>query len=151
MLKISDVVQSKRSAIWSVSPRDTAYKAMEIMADKDIGALVVMDNDNVVGIISERDIARNVILDELASRKVPVAKLMTRDVYCISDDKGIEDCMKVMTTAHIRHMPVFKGKKLVGIITYGDIANALLLEQRIKIHDLENYTACTDSVLYDED
>ncbi len=149
MLTIRDVLQSKSSAIWSISPRDTAYTAMEIMAEKNIGVLVVIDRKNVVGIISERDLARHVILKELSSKEVTVKKLMTMDIYCITPDKSVEECMGVMTTAHIRHMPVFEKKRLIGVITFGDIVKALLVEQEIKIHDLESYISCSDSVVFD--
>ncbi|MBI4826217.1 MAG: CBS domain-containing protein [Nitrospirae bacterium] len=151
MLTIKDVLQSKSSAIWSVCPDDSAYKTMELMAEKNIGVLVVIDGDNVVGIVSERDLARKIILKELSSKKVSVKKIMTKDIYCITPDKSVEECMGVMTTAHIRHMPVFENKRLIGVITFGDIANALLVEQEIKIQDLESYFSCCDSVSFDHD
>ncbi len=150
MLTIRDVLLSKSSAIWSISPQDSAYTAMEIMAEKNIGVLVVIDKEKVVGIVSERDLARNIILKELSPKEVPVKKIMTKDIYCITPDKSVEECMGVMTTAHIRHMPVFENKRLIGVVTFGDIVNALLLEQKIKIHDLENYAACSDSVAFDD-
>lgn len=150
MLTIKDVLQSKSSAIWSISPLDTAYTAMEIMAEKNIGVLVVIDKKNVAGIISERDLARHVILKNLSPKEVTVKKLMTKDIYCISSDKSVEECMGVMTTAHIRHMPVFEKKTLKGVITFGDIVKALLVEQEIKIHDLEGYISCCDSVAFDD-
>lgn len=150
MLTIRDVLQSKSSAVWLVGPNDTAYTAMEIMAEKNIGVLVVIDKEKVVGIVSERDLARNIILKELSAKKVPVKKIMTRDIYCITPDKSVEECMSVMTTAHIRHMPVFANKRLIGVITFGDIVNALLLEQKIKIHDLESYFSCCDAGVYDD-
>jgi CBS domain-containing protein len=124
---------------------------MEIMTDKNIGVLVVIDEDNVVGIISERDLARNIILRQLVPRKVTVGELMTRDIYCISSDKSVEECMGVMTSAHIRHMPVFERNKLVGLVTYADIVKALLTEQEIKIQDLESYVSCCDIVSYEDD
>ena len=149
MLTIRDVLQSKSSAVWSVCPQDTAYTAMEIMAEKNIGVLVVIDKEKVVGIVSERDLARNIILKELSSKKVPVKKIMTEDIFCITPDKSVEECMGVMTSAHIRHMPVFDNKRLIGLLTFGDIVNALLLEQKIKIHDLESYYSCCDAGVYD--
>lgn len=148
MLTIKDVLQSKSSAIWAVCPDDTAYETMKLMAEKNIGVLVVIDNDNVVGIVSERDLARKIILKEQSSKKVPVKKIMTKDIYCITPDKSVEECMGVMTTAHIRHMPVFENKRLIGVITFGDIANALLLEKDVKIQDLESYFSCCDSVSF---
>jgi CBS domain-containing protein len=150
MLTIGDVLQSKSSAVWSVGPQDTAYAAMELMAEKNIGVLVVIDKEKVVGIVSERDLARNIILKELSPKKVPVKKIMTRDIYCITPDKSVDECMGVMTSAHIRHMPVFDNKRLIGLLTFGDIVNASLLEQKIKIHDLESYYSCCDAGAYDD-
>jgi CBS domain-containing protein len=143
MLTIKDVLQAKNSSIWSVCPRDTAYEAMDIMAEKNIGVLVVIDEDSVVGVVSERDLARSIILKEQSPKDVPVEQLMTKEIYCVTSDKSVEECMGVMTTAHIRHMPVFENKRLVGVVTFGDIVKAVLMEQQIKIQDLENYhTAC---------
>ncbi len=150
MLTIRDVIQSKSSAVWSVGPLDTAHTAMEIMTEKNIGVLVVIDREKVVGIVSERDLARNIILKELSARNVPVKKIMTRDIYCITTDKSVEECMGVMTTAHIRHMPVFDHRRLIGVITFGDIAHALLLEQKINIHDLESYSSVCDTEGYED-
>ncbi len=150
MLTIKDILQSKSSAISSVTPQDTAYKAMELMAEKNIGALIVLDENSVVGVVSERDLARKIILKTVSSKKIPVEKLMTKDVYCITSDKTVEECMGVMTSAHIRHMPVFENKRLMGIVTFGDIAKALLLEQKIKIRDLESYYTCSGSVSFDD-
>ncbi len=145
MLTIKDILQSKSSAIWSVYPKDTAYTAMEIMAEKNIGVLLVIDGEKVVGIVSERDLARNIILKDISSKEVLVEELMTREIYCITPDKSIDECMGVMTTAHCRHMPVFEKNKLIGVITFGDIVNALLIEQKVKIQDLESYVSCCDS------
>lgn len=150
MLTIRDVLQSKSSAIWSICPNDTAYTAMATMSERNIGVLIVIDEENVVGIISERDLARNIILKDLSPKNVLIEKLMTRDIYCITPDKSVEECMGVMTTAHIRHMPVFENNKLIGLITFGDIVNAVLTEQKIKIQDLESYVSCCDSVAFDD-
>jgi len=144
MLIIRDILRSKSSVIWSILPNETAYQAMEIMAEHNIGVLLVMDEDNVAGIVSERDLARNIILKELSAKKVLVEELMTKDIYCIAPDKSVEESMGVMTAAHIRHMPVFENNKLMGVVTFADIVNALLLEQEIKIQDLESYVSCCD-------
>lgn len=150
MLTINDVLQSKSSAIWSVCPDDTAYAAMELMAEKDIGVLLVIDEEQVVGIVSERDIARKIILKDRSPRKVPVRDLMTRDIYGINTDKSIEECMGVMTAAHCRHLPVFQNNRLIGIVTFGDIVKALLLEQKVKIEDLESYISCCDAPSFED-
>jgi CBS domain-containing protein len=150
MLTIKDILQSKSSAIWSVSPQDTTFKAMEIMTEQNIGALLVIDDEYVAGIFSERDFARNIVLKKLSADKVLVEELMTREIYCITPEKSVEECMGVMTTAHIRHMPVFENEKLIGVVTFADIVKALLLEHKIKIHDLEDYHSCCDAVSFDE-
>jgi CBS domain-containing protein len=150
MLTIKDILQSKSSSIWSISPKDTAYKAMEIMAERNIGALVVIDEENVVGVISERDIARNIILKRLPSRETPVEKLMTKEIYCITPDKSVEECMGVMTTAHIRHMPVFENNRLTGLVTFGDITKGLLIEHKVRIQDLESYHSCCNSLSFED-
>lgn len=151
ILTIRDVLQSKSSAIWSIGPKDTAYSAMEMMAEKNIGVLVVIDGESVVGIVSERDFARKLFLKDISSRDVTIEELMTKDVYCITQDKSVDECMGVMTTAHIRHMPVFENNKLIGVLTFADIVKAFLMEQEVKIQDLEDYQSCCDSVAYDED
>ena len=148
MLTVRDILQSKSSAIWSIGPGDTAYVAMEIMAEKNIGVLVVIDDESVVGIISERDIVRNIVLKEVSAKKVLVEELMTRDIYCVTPDKPVEECMGVMTTAHCRHMPVFEHSRLAGLVTFGDIVKAMLLVQQIKIEDLENYSSRCDVVTF---
>ncbi len=145
MLTIKDVLQSKSSAIWSIGPKDTALKAMEIMTERNIGALLVIDEEHVAGIFSERDFARNIISKEISAKEVLVEELMTKEIYCITPDKSVAECMGVMISAHIRHMPVFENKKLLGVITFADISKALLEEQKIKIQDLENYSSCCDS------
>jgi CBS domain-containing protein len=144
MLTIRDILQSKSSVIWSILPKDTAYEAMQTMAEHNIGVLLVMDGDNVAGIVSERDFARNIILKELSPKEVLVEELMTKDIYCIAPDKSVEECMGVMTAAHIRHMPVFENNKLMGVVTFADIVNALLLEKEIQIQDLQTYVSCCD-------
>jgi CBS domain-containing protein len=150
VLTIRDILQSKSSAIWSIGPTDTAYKAMEIMTERNIGALVVIDEKSVAGIFSERDFARNIILKDVSPKEVLVESLMTKEIYCIAPDKSVEECMGVMTTAHIRHMPVFENNQLIGLVTFADIVKALLIEQKIKIQDLESYSSCCDSVSFDD-
>lgn len=150
MLEIKDVLQSKSSAIWSVEPNDTAYSAIELMADKNIGALIVMDGEIVVGIFSERDYVRKVVLKEKSSRNTPVKELMTTNLYCINSDKKVEECMALMTKARIRHMPVYKNKIFAGIVTFGDIVNAVIVDQKVKIQDLETYIKGCEAVDFED-
>jgi CBS domain-containing protein len=139
MLKVQDVLRSKSKDIWSISSGETTYKALEMLADKDIGALMVIDEGKFAGIFSERDYARKVILKGKSSKETSVGELMTREVYSITPEKTVEECMALMSTIHCRHMPVFENNQLIGVVTIGDIVNAIIIDQQIQIHDLEKY------------
>jgi CBS domain-containing protein len=139
MLTVRDVLNTKKKDIWSIDSQSTAYKALQIMADKDIGALLVIDKGQLVGIFSEKDYARKVILEGKSSKETSVGELMTREMYSIAPDRPIEECMALMTATRNRHMPVFEDDQLVGIVALGDIVNAIISKQKIAIHDLENY------------
>lgn len=139
MLRIRDVLKSKGSKVWSVSRKSTVYGALEIMADKNVGALVVMDRDELVGIFSERDYARKVVLQGKHSKDTLVEELMTPEVYSVTPGETVEECMAVMTAAHCRHMPVFEEGNLAGIVSIGDIVDATIKEHKVKIRDLEKY------------
>jgi CBS domain-containing protein len=139
MLKVKDLLAHKGRNVWSVSSRETAYYALELMAEKDIGALMVVDEGKFVGIFSERDYARKVILHGKSSRETPVAELMTKDVYSIETEKSVEECMALMTAVHCRHMPVLENHRLIGVVTVGDIVKAIISHQKLRISDLESY------------
>jgi CBS domain-containing protein len=150
MLKVQDVLRSKSKNIWSISSRETAYKALEMLAEKDIGALMVVDDGKLAGIFSERDYARKVTLKGKSSRETPVGELMTREVYSITPDKTVEECMALMTAIHCRHMPVFENNQLTGVVTIGDIVNAIINDQQIKIKDLEKYITGSEYVAVED-
>ena len=139
MLKVKDLLAEKGKNVWSVSSRETVYYALELMAEKDIGALMVVDEGKFVGIFSERDYARKVILYGKSSRETPVAELMTKEVYSIETEKSVEECMALMTAAHCRHMPVLENHHLIGVVTVGDIVKAIISHQKLRISDLESY------------
>lgn len=139
MLRIRDILQSKGSKVWSIGPMEMSFKALELMAAKDIGALLVIDNNKVVGIFSERDYARKVILKGKSSKDTSVADLMTKDIYSLTPEKTVEECMALMTATRCRHMPVIENNKLLGMVTIGDVVNAIIAEKDITIHDLEHY------------
>ena len=139
MLKIADVLKTRDDNIWSIASQETTYKALEIMADKDIGALLVIDDEELVGIFSERDYARKVILKGKSSKETTVGELMTSPVYTISPEKSIEECMALMTKIHCRHLPVIESGKLIGVVSIGDVINAIITTQRVEIKDLRNY------------
>ena len=139
MLRIRDVMKTKGSAIWSVGSSVTVYEALEVMAEKNVGALLVVDDGKLVGIFSERDYARKVVLKGKHAQDILVGELMTKEVYSVTPNETVEECMAVMTAAHCRHMPVFEDKELVGVVSIGDIVNATITEHKVKIRDLEKY------------
>lgn len=139
MSKVMDVLKTKDSNIWSVDSQETAYNALEVMASKEIGALLVIDNGQLVGVFSERDYARKVILKGKSSKETTVGELMTTPVFFMSPEKSIEECMALMTEKRIRHMPVIDAGKLIGVVSIGDVVNVIISAQKIKIQDLENY------------
>jgi CBS domain-containing protein len=139
MLKVMDVLKTKDNNIWSIAPRETVYKALEIMADKDIGALLVTDEGDLVGVFSERDYARKLILKGKSSKETKVGELMTTPVLSMHPEKSIEECMALMTASHHRHLPVVEAGKLIGLVSIGDVVNAIITTQKIMIQDLKNY------------
>ena len=125
--------------VWSVSSTDTVFSALAIMADKNVGALPVLDNDKLVGIISERDYARKVVLKGKSSRDSLVKELMTAKVYYIEPDVTLENCMVIMTERRIRHLPVMEHNRLRGIVTIGDVVGQIISDQKVTIKELEKY------------
>ena len=111
----------KDSAVWSISPNATVFEAIELMADKNVGALPVVDNSRLIGIISERDYARKVILKGRSSKDTPVRDVMTRELLTATSSDSIAECIRVMTAKRVRHLPVLDGTKMIGIISIGDV------------------------------
>ena len=136
---VRQILQAKGDAIWSVPPQASVFDALELMAERDIGAVVVLDGAKLVGILSERDYARRVILYGRTSKDTTVGELMTKEVWCIHPDQTVEDCMALMTDKHIRHLPVIENGVLVGLITIGDAVKYFIDDQEVLIHSLENY------------
>lgn len=140
MNTVRRLLQTKSEAVWTIRPDATAYEALRVMADRDIGALLVVSFDGKLkGVFSERDYARKVILKGRSSKDTLVSELMSDLVYCVSPEHTINDCMAIMTAKHVRHIPVIDDGKLMGIITIGDVVNSMISEQNITIRDLENY------------
>lgn len=139
MKSVRELLSSKPQQVWSVSPSQSVFEALLLMAEKDIGAVLVIEDDQVVGIFSERDYARKVILKGKSSRETPVGELMTRDVLYVRPDQSAEECMALMTNKHIRHLPVLEDNRLIGIVTIGDIVKAIISDQQFTIRELENY------------
>ena len=136
---VSQILKDKKGKIWSVSPRETVYNALQIMSDQNLGAVLVIDKRGVVGIFSERDYARKVILKGKSSKTTPVSELMTKKVLYIDPGTSVEDCMALMTEKDVRHLPVIEKNQLVGIVTVGDVLKQLIEDQKFEIQELERY------------
>ena len=139
MTTIAQLLNTKGDQIWSVEPKATIFEALEIMSEKEIGALLVMEDGKLMGIFSERDYARKVILKGKSSKETPVGELMTKKVFYIDSQNTINDCMAMMTAKRIRHVPVIEDNQVVGIVTIGDVVNQIISEQEVTINHLENY------------
>ncbi len=139
MTLVRQLLQNKGGQIWSIAPDATVFDAIKLMAEKGIGALIVTDGDAVVGILSERDYARKVLLQGRSSKTTPVRDIMSVDVIFAQPDDNVEHCMSVMTDKRIRHLPVMEGGKLAGVVSIGDLVKAIITEQQETIEHLENY------------
>jgi CBS domain-containing protein len=139
MTIVRQILQRKPPGVWTVGPKATVYEALTLMAQINIGAVLVIEEDALVGIFSERDYARKVILMGRSSRDTTVGELMSHPVVSVNPDIPIEACMALMTERHFRHLPVVEEGRLIGIVSIGDIGKAIIADQRIAIHDLESY------------
>jgi CBS domain-containing protein len=140
MITVKDILDQKGHTAWTIGPESKVLEALGLMAKKGIGALVVVDKEEaVIGILSERDYARKIILMGRQSQDTPVHDIMTKEVYGVHFDTTAEECMALMTDKHIRHLPVCKDGKLAGIISIGDVVKAVIIQQKVTIENLENY------------
>jgi CBS domain-containing protein len=139
MKTVRQVLDAKGSAVHTVSPSATVFDALKIMAEKNVGALVVTEGKGLSGLISERDYARKVVLLGRVSKDTPVGDIMTREVVCVDVGKAVDECMAIMTQGHFRHLPVMDGDRLAGIISIGDVVKSLLDHQQFTIEQLEQY------------
>jgi len=135
---IRHILEVKGHDLWSIGPNASVFDALRMMSDKDIGALIVMENDQMVGILSERDYARKVVLLGKTSRETTVNEIMSKKVFTIHPDQTVEEAMELMNSKHIRHLPVVDGSRLLGMISIGDVVKAIIYKQREAIKDLEN-------------
>jgi CBS domain-containing protein len=139
--QIRSVLKFKGSDIWSVPPRGSVYDAIATMSEKRVGALPVMEGEKLVGIISERDYARRVILKGRSSKDTQVAEIMTSPVLYVNPQATVEDCMRIMTINRVRHLPVVEHGKVVGIVSIGDLVNWIISAQADAINQLNSYIA----------
>ena len=143
MEKIRNILQSKKQSIISVNPKNTVYEALEIMVQKNVGSILVLDDDKFAGIFTERDYARKLILQGKSSKETLIGEIMTLNPVTITPDFSIEDCMHLMTDKFIRHLPVIENNKLIGIISIGDLVKSIIEEQKFIIDHLEHYISGT--------
>jgi CBS domain-containing protein len=139
MATVKQLLQTKGSEVWTIAPDASVYDALNLMAEKNVGALLVLEAGALVGVISERDYARMVVLKEKSSMTTPVNEIMTKKVICVRPEQTIEDCMALMTDKRVRHLPVLVDDQLIGVVSIGDVVKAIISHQEFIIEQLENY------------
>ena len=139
MKTVDQILKSKGHDVWRVDPRDTVFDSLKSMSDKGVGSMLVMDGDKLVGIVTERDYARKVILEGKSSKNTPVSEIMSARVLCVSPDRTVDECMALMTDKRARHLPVVDHKRVVGVVSIGDLVKAMISEQQILIDQLQHY------------
>ena len=149
MVTISQLLREKGTKVWAIGPDASVADALELMKQKDIGVVLVMDGEALVGIVSERDCARKVLLPGKSAKDTAVAEVMTRRVLCVSANQSAEECMALMTEKHIRHLPVVgEGDRVIGVISIGDIGRAIIAQQEFTIAHLEHYITGAEAMFY---
>jgi CBS domain-containing protein len=138
MTKVRQLISDKGEKVLSIGPEDSVLDAIRMMADNDVGSLVVLDNGKLAGIFTERHYARKVILKGRSSPSTPVRDVMESEVICVGPDHTVEECMALMTADRIRHLPVLENERLVGIISIGDLVKSIIADQKFHIEQLEN-------------
>jgi CBS domain-containing protein len=143
MYRVKDILRNKGDQVWSISPDATVRDALQEMADRNIGAVLVMDQGHLAGIFSERDYARKLDLRGLRADETPVSEVMTRQVVGVRPDDSVEKCMAIMTDKRIRHLPVVDGGEVAGLVSIGDVVKSIISEQQFLIEQLELYITGT--------
>lgn len=138
---VKEILDQKGREFWAVSPDTSVYDAIKLMADKEVGSVLVVEKGGIKGILTERDYARKVALEGKTSPTIQVAQIMTTHVLCTRPDQTLEECMALMTEKRVRHLPVLDGEEIVGIVSIGDLVKAVISEQKFIIEQLENYIA----------
>jgi CBS domain-containing protein len=139
MTTVQRLLQHKGHTVWSIEPDASVFEAVQLMAEKGVGALMVVDRNELVGVISERDYAREIVLKDRVSRDTPVSAIMTRRVLYIHPQQTLEECMALMTGKNLRHLPVLDNGRLVGVVSMRDVVKDLIAEKEFMIEQLENY------------
>lgn len=139
MAFVSNILSTKPGVTYSITPGQTVYSALEMMVEKNVSALLVMEGDKLAGIFTERDYARKVMLKGKSSRETTIGDIMTKDVISVTPETSVEDCMRLMTTKFIRHLPVLTGDKVAGIISIGDVVKNVIEDQKFIIENMEHY------------
>ena len=139
MKTIRQLLQAKGGTVHAIAPNARVIEGLKLMAEKEIGALVVIDNGKLAGILSERDYARKVILKGKSSHDIPVREIMTEKVVTVEPNQSVEECMALMTSKRVRHLPVTEGERLIGVLSIGDLVKEVIAEQEETIKQLESY------------
>jgi CBS domain-containing protein len=139
MQTVAEILRDKGSEVWSISPDDVILNALTIMATKRIGALLVMEQGKLVGIVSERDYARKVALEGRSSRESKVSEIMSHKVLCARPDQTVQECMALMSDKRARHLPILDHKEIIGIVSIGDLVKSIIAEQQFEIENLQYY------------
>lgn len=143
MGSVQRILKAKGNATFSISPDIIVYRALEIMVERNVSALVVIENERLVGIFSEKDYARKVILKGKASKQTKIRDIMTEDLIIVSPSTSIDECMQLMTNNFIRHLPVMQEDELIGIVSIGDVVKFIIDEQKFIIQNMEQYIGGT--------
>jgi CBS domain-containing protein len=141
MKRIQTLLKKKGYDVWRIAPDASVYDAIHLMAEKGVGALIVMDGPKLVGVISERDYARKIILEGRSSENTKISEIMSTEVITVGPDSRIEECMAMMTERRVRHLPVLDGDELLGVISLGDLVKYIIAEQQFVIEQMERYIA----------
>lgn len=139
MKTVRQLLQGKSGGLCTIGPDANVIDALRLMADRNVGALLVVKSDKLVGIVSERDYARKVVLQGKSSHATPVREIMTERAVCVRPDNTVEECMALMTDKHVRHLPVIEDEKLIGVLSIGDLVKETISEQQFVIQQLESY------------
>ena len=137
--KIKELLKKKGDDVWSIGPDATVFEGLKLLAAKNIGAVIVTESDELVGIFSERDYARNAILVEKSPKEIKIKELMTKTVIAVKPDTTVQECMGLFTERRIRHLPVVDKKEVVGMLTIGDAVKHIISDLQFTVRDLENY------------